>query len=143
MRYKLFFIRRHSWGIELEIAPNFYYTGNAATFDDIFTSKNKKTVFTLNGSPESDPKFKNVLPVDDYNKTYIVNIGADTFSFLLVGEESKLFNYDLTYSSSEIEKMLYDNNNTVNITKLYILQKEIGLDIEDMFTKSAAGKLKR
>ena len=141
MRYKLFFIRRHSWSIGVEIAPNFYYTGNAATFDDIF--KSKKTVFTLNGSPESDPKFKNLFPVYGYNKTYIVNIGANTFSFLLVGEESKLFNYDLIYSSSVIENMLSDNINTVNINKLYILQKEIGLDIEDMFTKSAAGKLKR
>lgn len=134
MRYKLFFIRQHSYGIELAIAPNMYYTGNAVTFDDIFTSKNKKTVFTLNGSPEKDPKFKNLFPVDGYNKTYIVNIGKDTFNFLLVGEESKLFNYDLLDVSPEIR----DNN-----TKLYILDKEISLDIKEMFTKLAMGDIKR
>lgn len=144
MRYKLFFIRQHSWGIELAIAPNIYYTGNVATFDDIFTSENKKTVFTLNGSPEKDLKFKNLIPVDSYNQTYIVNIGEDTFKFLLVSEKSKLFNYDLINSSSKLvhtlaDNLLSSNYDTISaiINRLYNLQKEIGSDIAEVLKKKA------
>lgn len=138
MRYRLYFIRQHSWATEIAPAHRFYYTDEPPDLHEIFGSKGKTTAYILklNHSPERDPKFKNVFPIDGYDQTYIVNIGDETFSFLLVGEGSKLFNYYLIGSSSDIVNMLSGgnllanyNNSSVNINKLLELQREIGLDI--------------
>lgn len=131
MRYRLYYIRRSLWSPSIITpAPKAYYTGDMLTFEDIFVSGNGQTasyILTLNHSPEKDPKFKNLIPVSGYNQTYIVNIGADTSKFLLVGEESKLFNYNL------IDKSLSKITGLASIeyfNKLNNLHKEIGLYID-------------
>lgn len=126
MRYKLFYCVKTSIGYSVNPAHKTYYTDDRVSLETIF-SDHKNTngyVFTLNHSPEEDPKFKNLYPLYNYKQAYIAILdNVEHFRFLLVSERSPLFNYKLLENTPDLRRAAPSNN-------LHILDQDISIAIK-------------
>lgn len=95
MRYKLFYISKDF--LAIASAPRFYYT------DYTTQQSNYQTIFKLDRPIDQDKAIEYYKVLDYYDDTYIVRFKkVDYRKFLLVGERSTLFNYNIIDEVSDL-----------------------------------------